>query len=79
MAATTMRAAIIREHGGFDKVRVEKIAKPELEKPDDVVVRVRACALNRLDLFFRKGASGPGLRPIHLPRITGVDIAGGGC
>ena len=74
--AETMQAAVIREHGGFDKVRVEEVAKPELENPDDVVIRVRACALNRLDLFFRKGASGPGLRPIHLPRITGVDIAG---
>jgi len=74
--ADTMHAAVIREHGSFDKVRVEEIAKPKLEKADDVLVRVRACALNRLDLFFRKGASGPGLRPIHLPRITGVDIAG---
>ena len=74
--ADTMQAAVIREHGDFDKVRVEEVAKPGLEHPDDVIVRVRACALNRLDLFFRKGASGPGLRPIHLPRITGVDIAG---
>ncbi len=71
-----MRAAIIREHGGFDKVRVETIAKPHIKEADDVIIRVRACALNRLDLFVRKGISGPGLRPIHLPRITGVDIAG---
>ncbi|CAN5905884.1 zinc-binding dehydrogenase [soil metagenome] len=72
----TMRAAVIREHGGYDKVRVEFVPKPELVNPDDVIVRVRACALNRLDLFVRKGVSGPGLRPVHLPRITGVDIAG---
>lgn len=72
----TMRAALIREHGSFDKVRVETIERPKLEAPDDVIIRVRACALNRLDLFVRKGISGPGLRPIHLPRITGVDIAG---
>ena len=72
----TMRAAVIGEHGGYDKVQVETLAKPELEPPDDVIIRVRACALNRLDLFVRKGVSGPGLRPIHLPRITGVDVAG---
>ena len=73
---TTMRAAIIREHGSFDQVKVEDVPKPELENPNDAIVRVKACALNRLDLFFRRGVSGPGLRPIHLPRITGVDIAG---
>ena len=72
----TMCAAVIREHGGFDKVRVEEVLKPELEASDDVIIRVKACALNRLDLFFRKGVSGPGLRPIHLPRVTGVDVAG---
>lgn len=72
----TMKAAVIREHGGPDKVRVEEVPRPGIEEPDDVVVRVRACALNRLDLFVRRGVSGPGLRPIELPRITGVDIAG---
>ena len=76
MTNATMRAAVIREHGGPDKVQVERVPEPEIERPDDVIVRVRACALNRLDLFVRRGVTGPGLRPIHLPRITGVDVAG---
>lgn len=71
-----MRAAVIREHGGYDKVRVERFARPSVEAPDDVVVRVRACALNRLDLFARQGISGPGVRAVRLPHISGVDVAG---
>jgi len=71
-----MRAAVIREHGGYDKVRVERFVRPSVEAPDDVVVRVRACALNRLDLFARQGISGPGVRAVRLPHISGVDVAG---
>jgi NADPH:quinone reductase-like Zn-dependent oxidoreductase len=74
--ATKMRAAVIREHGGYDKIRVERFAKPSADAPDDVVVRVRACALNRLDLFVRQGLSGPGVRDVLLPHISGVDVAG---
>jgi NADPH:quinone reductase-like Zn-dependent oxidoreductase len=74
--ATKMRAAVIREHGGYDKIRVERFAKPSADAPDDVVVRVRACALNRLDLFARQGLSGPGVRDVLLPHISGVDVAG---
>jgi alcohol dehydrogenase len=37
------------------------------------VVRVRACGLNYLDVFVRRGM--PGL-PVHMPRIPGGDIAG---
>ena len=41
--APTMRAAVIREHGGYDKVRVERLPKPSVRAAGDVVVRVRAC------------------------------------
>jgi NADPH:quinone reductase-like Zn-dependent oxidoreductase len=71
-----MQAAVIREHGGYDNVRVEHLARPSVEAPDDVVVRVRACALNRLDIFARQGLSGPGVRAVRLPHISGVDVAG---
>lgn len=71
-----MRAAVVREHGGYDRVRVEEVPKPEIGHADEVIVRIRACALNRLDVFVRQGISGPGLRRIRLPRITGVDAAG---
>jgi len=39
----------------------------------DVVVRVRACALNHLDLWTRKGQAG---RPVPFPHVLGNDIAG---
>lgn len=71
-----MRAAIIREHGGPEKVRVENVPPPRITTPDEVLIKVRACALNRLDVFVRRGVTGPGLRSIELPRITGVDVAG---
>jgi NADPH:quinone reductase-like Zn-dependent oxidoreductase len=72
----TMRAAVIREHGGPEKIKGEQMPRPSVEAPDDVVVRVRACALNRLDIFARQGISGPGIRAAHLPHISGVDVAG---
>jgi len=71
-----MRAAVIREHGGPEMVQLERVPRPTIEAAGEVIVRVEACALNRLDLFLRKGLSGPGVRPIHLPAISGVDVAG---
>jgi NADPH:quinone reductase-like Zn-dependent oxidoreductase len=71
-----MLAAVVREHGGVDRVRVEKVPRPEPMGAGNVLVRVRACGLNRLDLFARRGLTGPGLKPRHLPFISGVDIAG---
>jgi NADPH:quinone reductase-like Zn-dependent oxidoreductase len=75
-AVSQMRAAVIREHGSYDKVRIEHFAKPSVEAADDVIVRVRACALNRLDIFVRQGLSGPRVRAVRLPHISGVDVAG---
>lgn len=72
----SMRAAVIREHGGPEAVRLEQVPRPGVEAPGYVVVRVRAVALNRLDVFVRRGLTGPGVRPVHLPRITGSDVAG---
>lgn len=71
-----MRAAVVREHGGPEQIRIERVPRPAVQAPDEVIVRVAACALNRLDLFARGGLSGPGIRPIELPAITGVDVAG---
>lgn len=71
-----MRAAVIREHGGIEKVRVEDLPAPSIEAPDDVIVRVRACALNRLDLFVRQGLTGPGVRGVTLPHVSGCDVVG---
>ncbi len=53
-------------------LRQEQVPTP-VPAPGEVLVRVRACALNHLDLFIRAGI--PGVR-IGLPRILGCDIAG---
>jgi NADPH:quinone reductase-like Zn-dependent oxidoreductase len=69
---TTMKAAILRQHGGRDAVQVEDIPIPE-PGPDDVRIRVHACGLNWLDVGIRQG---PKFGEIPLPLITGVDISG---
>jgi alcohol dehydrogenase len=67
-----VRAALIREHGDRDKILIEDVPKPTAG-PGEIVVAVRACGLNYLDIFVRRGM--PGM-PVELPRITGGDIAG---
>jgi alcohol dehydrogenase len=67
-----MQAAVIREHGGPERVVVEQFERPEVTS-GSVLVKVGACALNHLDIFVRRGM--PGL-PVPLPHIGGGDIAG---
>jgi NADPH:quinone reductase-like Zn-dependent oxidoreductase len=67
-----MKAVRFHEHGGPDVLRYEDVPEPKIG-PMDVLVRVRACALNHLDLWLRRGLPG---RSIPLPRIVGSDIAG---
>lgn len=70
-----MRAAVIREYGGRDKIRVEEVPTPA-PGPGEVLLRVRACALNRLDVFGRQGLRGPAVHTPQLPHVSGVDAAG---
>lgn len=65
-----MKAIRIHEFGGPEVLKYEDIPDPELRK-DYVLVRIRACALNHLDLWVRKGLPG-----VKLPHILGSDIAG---
>src|SRR5437867_6071326 len=67
-----MKALAFHEFGGPDKLRYEDVADPKI-KPHEVLVRVKACALNHLDLFVREGI--PALKT-PLPFWTGCDIAG---
>lgn len=66
-----MRAAIFHEHGGPEVVRIERVARPA-PGPGEVLVQVRASAMNHLDLWVRRGI------PIEttMPHIGGSDIAG---
>ncbi len=65
-----MKAVRIHEFGGPEVLNYEDVADPVLRK-DCVLVRVRACALNHLDLWVRKGLPG-----VKLPHILGSDVAG---
>ena len=65
-----MKAAVIHEFGGPEVLRYEDVPDPQTRK-DQILVRVKACALNHLDLWVRKGLPG-----VKLPHILGSDIAG---
>jgi NADPH:quinone reductase-like Zn-dependent oxidoreductase len=67
-----MKALCFREHGDLDVLRYEDVPDPE-PGPGEVLVRVRACALNHLDVFVRCGW--PGLK-LDMPHWTGADVAG---
>lgn len=67
-----MQAVQLIEHGAPGKLELFKIPDPE-PKDDEVVVRVRACGLNRLDLWTEEGALPVKL---DLPRTPGCEIAG---
>src|SRR5438128_1306127 len=65
-----MKAVRIHEFGGPEVLRYEDVPDPKPRK-DQVLVRVRACALNHLDIWVRKGLPG-----VNLPHILGSDVAG---
>ena len=67
-----MKAVRIHEHGGPEVLRYEDAPEPK-PRPDEVLLRVRACSLNHLDLFVRGGL--PGLK-LKMPHILGSDAAG---
>jgi NADPH:quinone reductase-like Zn-dependent oxidoreductase len=67
-----MKAVRFHQHGGLEVLRCEEAPDPELA-PGEVLVRVRACALNHLDLWQRRGL--PHVA-IPLPHISGSDVAG---
>ncbi|HEX7118817.1 MAG TPA: alcohol dehydrogenase catalytic domain-containing protein [Longimicrobiales bacterium] len=66
-----MKAATFHEHGGPEVVRIEDVERPE-PGAGEVVVEVKAAALNHLDLWVRRGL------PIEttMPHIGGSDVAG---
>jgi NADPH:quinone reductase-like Zn-dependent oxidoreductase len=65
-----MKAIRLHEFGGPEVLRYEDVSDPQPCK-DQVLIRVKACALNHLDIWVRKGLPG-----VNLPHILGSDIAG---
>lgn len=68
-----MRAMVQMDFGGPEVVHLRDVTEPAMGS-DDVLVRVGACGMNRLDVIQRNG---PGVLPgFHLPHIAGMDVAG---
>lgn len=67
-----MKAVVVREHGGPETLRVSDV-DPPVPGPGEVLIRVKACALNHLDTWVRRGV--PGHR-YPLPLVPGSDVAG---
>ncbi|MGH9327454.1 MAG: zinc-binding dehydrogenase [Terriglobia bacterium] len=67
-----MKAVCIHQHGGVDVLKYEDAPEPEIED-NEVLVEVKACALNHLDLWMRAGV--PGWN-VAFPHILGSDISG---
>jgi NADPH:quinone reductase-like Zn-dependent oxidoreductase len=67
-----MKAVAIREHGGPEVVRLEELPDPRPE-PGQVVVRVKAAAVNHLDIWVRKGWQG---LKLSFPHVLGSDVSG---
>lgn len=64
-----MRASVITETGGLDVISVKEVPAPEIGA-DDVLVDVKASAVNHTDVWIRRGYEG------EPPIITGIDVAG---
>ena len=67
-----MKAVRFHAHGGPEVLKLEEIPEPRIAQ-NQVLVRIKSCALNHLDLWLRKGL--PGVK-VPLPHIPGCDIAG---
>jgi NADPH:quinone reductase-like Zn-dependent oxidoreductase len=67
-----MKAVRFHEYGGVDVLRYEEAPTPTIA-PTEVLINLKAAALNHLDLWVRSGARE---RNIPLPHISGSDGAG---
>ena len=67
-----MKAVRFHEHGGLDVLKYEDAPEPKIQ-PNEVLLKIKACALNHLDLWLRAGVSS---WKLPMPHILGADISG---
>ncbi len=67
-----MKAAFFKEHGGADKLLYDDYRDP-VPDATEALVRVRACALNQVDMLLLDGRFPP---PEGLPHVNGCEVAG---
>ena len=65
-----MKAALFREHGGAEKILYEDYRDPVVS-PVEVLVRVKACALNQVDMLLLDGRFPP---PEGLHHVNGCEV-----
>ena len=69
-----MKGLTISAHGGLDQLELrDDLPMPQVQRPTDVRVRMRAAALNHLDLFVVGGLPGVTITP---PWVLGADGTG---
>jgi putative PIG3 family NAD(P)H quinone oxidoreductase len=69
-----MRAVVLRSHGGPEVLAIEEVDQP-VPGPDDVLVAIRATALNRADILQRMGGYPDPRRGLSL-EIPGLEFSG---
>jgi NADPH:quinone reductase len=67
-----MEAVYLTKTGSPEVLQFGELPEPSVG-PNDVLIRVRACSLNRLDVFTREGSHGTRITP---PHVLGGDFAG---
>lgn len=67
-----MKAVVLKAFGGVENLELQTVPDP-VPGPGQVLLRVRACALNHLDLWIREGLPGS---KVKTPHILGSDAAG---
>jgi len=67
-----MKAIVIREHGGVERLEKSEVPDPT-PRAGEAVVAVRAVALNHLDIWLRRGVPG---HKFPLPMIPGAEVSG---
>ncbi len=68
-----MKAIQLHGYGGIDKLRYEEAEAPKLVSPTEVIVELKAAALNHVDIWNRLGLTG---MEVEMPHILGGDGAG---
>lgn len=68
-----LKAIRIHHHGGVEQLCYEEAVEPQIITTDDVIVRLKAAAVNLFDVRVRQGSNG---NRVCLPRILGIGGAG---
>lgn len=67
-----MKAIFFEQHGELDVLKYADLPEP-VPQPGQALIKVKACALNHLDVWVRKGWEG---LQLSMPHIGGADVAG---